>query len=243
MNLKKITNYLPYLAALFIIGFGVAFIIQMTKANKWHDRHLESEGAFKTKNTAYIELKKKTDAEKLKLAQERDVERKARKESDKRIGKIREESRRKDNELIKAKARISELTPDELTNELNARVPDQFTLLELGDFHLTRYGGEQTFSIFIDEERCAEKLKEKDDEIAEFDGKEKSFKKEISKWQKAIESIEDTLAGCDEARLGAIKSKEDLQRAYKAMKWKQFGKGAAGSLILLAVILKICGVI
>jgi len=240
---EMIERYLPYIALAVVILLGTVFFIQTHRANKYYDKYLVSEGDFQAKNEAYIELKKETDTEKEILARGRDEEKFAREERDREINRIKAEGRKKDRELVKAKAKITELTPDELTTQLNSRVPGQYTLLGTEDFSLTRRGGELTLSIFMDGERCAEAITERDSEIEEYKTKEISFNTEILKVEKALKLTEETLAGCDEARLAAIASKENLEKAFKAMKWKQFGKGAVGGGVIALVILKVTGVI
>lgn len=240
---RKIKEWLPAIigvCALFVLVF---FSLQITKANRYYNKYLVAEGNFQALNEAYIELKKSTDREKEILAQERDEERKAREASNREVQKIKAEGRKKDRELVEAKAKIKELTPDELTTQLNQRVPDQFTLLGTEDFSLTRRGGELTLGLFMDGERCAETITERDREIRKFKSNEISFNVEIFSLKKSLKSTEITLERCDKARLAAITSKENLHKSFKAMKWKQFGKGAIGGGLAVAVILKLTGVI
>jgi len=238
-----VKDHLPHIVGFCVIMILVFFVLQWQRANKYYDKYLVSEGDFQSKNRAYIELKRETDRDKAILARERDEEALARRESDKEIVRIKAAGRRKDKALVEAKAKIQELTPDELTIKLNARVPGQYKLLGTEDFSLTRYGGEATLSIFMDGERCTGKLSEKNSEIEKYKTKEISFNVEILNLESALKSTETTLAGCDQARLSAITSKENLEKAFKAMKWKQFGKGAVGGGLLAVVILKIAGVI
>jgi len=238
-----IKQYLPHIVGFCVIMILVFFVLQTQRASRYYNKYLVSDGDFQAKNTAYLKLKGETDTEKAVLARERDEEKFAREERDKEINRIRAAGRKKDAELVKAKAKIQELTPDELTTQLNSRVPNQYTLLGTEDFSLTRRGGEATLSIFMDGERCVVALSERDSEIEEYKIKEISFNVEILNLNTALTSTETTLEGCDEARLAAITSKENLHKAFKAMKWKQFGKGAVGGGVALLVILKITGVI
>lgn len=238
-----VKEYLPYVVTILIIIFGCLWIFQSQRAGKYYDKYLVSEGDFQSKNRAYIELKRETDREKAVLAKERDEEKLAREERDREINRIRAAGRKKDAALAEAKAKIQELTPDELTTQLNSRVPGQYTLLGTEDFSLSRRGGELTLGLFMDGERCTVALSERNSEIGKLKIKEISFNVEISNLNTALKSTEDALAGCDNARLTAITSKENLHKAFKAMKWKQFGKGAVGGGILVVAILKVAGVI
>jgi vacuolar-type H+-ATPase subunit I/STV1 len=231
----------------FIVGFAgivvlVFMVLQTMRANKYYDKYLVSEGNFQAKNDAYVELKKQTDKDKVALAKERDKEKKAREKTDKEISRIRAEGRKKDKALAEAKAKISELTPDELTSELNSRVPTEFTLLAAGDFTLTRYGGERTLSLFMDGERCLETLSEQDSEIEKRKNKEKGFNTTILNLQTDLTKTENALKSCDGARLAAITSKDNLEKAFSGMKFVQFVKGA-GTVVLIYGGLKLFGVI
>ena len=240
---RKIKDWLPYIAIfLLFVGFGI-YAYQNLRANKYYDKHLVSEGEFQAKNKAYLKLKRETDIEKETLARERDEEKLAREERDREINKIKADGRKKDAALVKAKAQIKELSPDELTTQLNSRVPSQYTLLGTEDFSLTRYGGELTLGIFMDGERCIGKLSERNAEIEKYKTNEISFNDEIFNLNTDLKLTEIALAGCDLARLAAITSKENLEKAFKAMKLKQFIKGAGGGALLVVVILKIAGVI
>jgi len=95
----------------------------------------------------------------------------------------------------------------------------------------------------MDRERCVVALSERDSEIKEYKIKEISFNKDRESFKVDLKLSEDDLKRCDEARLAAITSKGNLEKAFKAMKWKQFGKGAVGGGVALLVILKIAGVI
>jgi len=238
-----IKQYLPHIVGFCVIMILVFFVLQTQRAGKYYNKYLVSEGDFQAKNTAYLELKRDTEREKAILARERDEEALARKESDKKIVQIRVAGRKKDAELVKAKAKIKELTPDQLTTQLNARVPGQYALLSTEDFSLTRYGGETTLSLFMDGERCVVALSERDSEIKKLKKNETSFKTDRESFKADLKLTEDDLKRCDEARLAAITSKENLHKAFKAMKWKQFGKGAVGGGLLVVVILKVAGVI
>jgi len=233
---------LHYIIGSCVVIVLVFLVLQWQRADKYYDKYLVSEGDFQAKNKAYIELKRDTDREKAILARERDEEAQARAERDKEINQIRAAGRKKDKALVEAKAKIKELSPDELTTSLNQRVPDQFTLLGTEDFRLTRYGGEATLGLFMDGERCAEALSERDSEIEKYKNKEKSFNTEISKVQTALTKTETALAGCDKARLAAITSKDNLKKAFDSMKVKQFIKGAGG-VALIVVVLKVAKVI
>jgi len=234
----------------YILGFVVVmilvfFVLQTQRASKYYNKYLMSEGDFQAKNTAYNDLKKKTDSEKEGLAKDRDKERKARKERDKEIKEIRTEGRKKDKALVEAKAKIKELTPDELTIKLNVRVPTEFSLLASGEFSLTRNGADRTLGIFMDGERCTEALSERDSKIEKLKENETSFNTDMTSLKKSLKKTEDLLdgpEGCNKARLAAIKSKENLKKSFDAMKLKQFFKGAGG-VGLIVVILKVAGVI
>lgn len=238
-----IKQYLPHIVGFCVIIIIVFFVLQTQRASKYYNKYLVSEGDFQSKNRAYIELKRETDKEKKVLARERDDEKIAREESNKEINRIRTAGRKKDAELVKAKAKIKELTPDELTRELNSRVPSQFALLVAGDFSLTRYGGEATLGIFMDGERCAGALTERNSEIEQYKIKEISFNKDRESFKIDLKATEKLVSDCDKARLAAITSKENLHKAFKAIKWKQLGKGAVGGGLLVVVILKVAGVI
>jgi len=240
---RKIKEWLPYLGLVIVILLCLAFLIQGHRANKYYNKYLVSEGDFQSKNRAYIELKRETEREKAILARERDEEALARQERGREINRIRVAGRKKDKALAEAKAKIQELTPDQLTIQLNSRVPGQYTLLGTEDFSLTRRGGELTLSLFMDGERCVVALSERDSEIEQYKIKEISFNKDRASFKVDLKKTEDALAGCDEARLAAIASKENLHKAFKSMKWKQFGKGAVGGGLLVVVILKLTGVI
>ncbi|TES86686.1 hypothetical protein E3J95_01350, partial [Candidatus Aerophobetes bacterium] len=118
-----IKDHLPHLVGFCVIVILVFFFLQTQRASKYYNKYLVSEGDFQAKNTAYLELKEDTDREKRILAKERDEEALARQERDGEIKRIRATGRKKDAELVKAKAKIKELTPDQLTTQLNARVP------------------------------------------------------------------------------------------------------------------------
>jgi len=238
-----IKEYLPHLVILVVAIIVVMFVIQTQNASRYYNKYLVSEGEFQAKNTAYLKLKEETDREKIILAKKRDEEAVAREERDREINRIRAAGRKKDAELVKAKAKIQELTPDQLTIELNARVPGQYTLLGTEDFSLSRRGGELTLSLFMDGERCAEALSERDSEIEKLKKNETSFNADRESFKVDLKATEDDLKRCDEARLSAITSKENIERAFKAMKWKQLGKGAVGGGVLVVVILKLTGVI
>lgn len=240
---RKLREWLPLIVGFCVIMILVFFILQIGRADKWYNKYLVSEGEFQAKNTAYLELKEETDQEKIILARERDEEVLARKERDREINRIHAAGRKKDKALAEAKAKIQELTPDELTTQLNSRVPSQYTLLGTEDFSLTRYGGEATLSLFMDGERCAVALSERDSEIEEYKIKEISFNKDRKSFKVDLKLTEDELKGCDQARLAAIESKENLHKAFKAMKWKQLGKGVVGGGLLVVVILKVAGAI
>ncbi|MCK4384677.1 MAG: hypothetical protein KAW52_00295 [candidate division Zixibacteria bacterium] len=240
---RKIKDWLPLIVGICALVVLIFFGLQITKANRFYNKYLIADADFQSKNTAYIELKRETDREKIILVRERDEEAQARKESDKEIKEIRAAGRQKDRELVKAKAKIKELTPDQLTIQLNARVPGQYALLSTEDFSLTRYGGEATLGLFMDGERCTVALSERDSEIEEYKIKEISFNKDRKNFKVDLTATEKLVSDCDTARLAAINAKEDLHKAFKAMKWKQFGKGAVGGGLLVVVILKIAGVI
>jgi len=233
----------PLIGILLLVMVGGFMLIQTIRANKYYDKYLVSEGDFQAKNTAYLELKEDTDREKAILARERDEEAQGRAERDREINRIRAAGRKQDAELGKAKAKIKELSPDQLTNQLNSRVPTEFGLLASGEFSLSRRGGEATLSLFMDGERCVLALSERDSEIEEYKIKEISFNKDMDNFKIDLKSTEKLVSDCDKARLAAITSKENLEKAFKAMKWKQFGKGAVGGGVLVVVILKVAGVI
>ena len=207
-----IKQYLPHIVGFCVIVILVFFFLQTQRASKYYNKYLVSEGEFQAKNTAYLELKEKTDVEKATLARERDEEALARQERDREINRIRAAGRKKDAELVKAKAKIKELTPDQLTTQLNARVPTEFGLLASGEFSLTRHGGEATLSIFMDGERCIVALSERNEEIGKYKFKETSFNAEISNLHIVLKSTEKVLAGCNQARLAAITSKKIWRR-------------------------------
>jgi len=238
-----IKSYLPHIVGFCVIVILVFFFLQTQRASKYYNKYLVSEGDFQSKNRAYIELKRETDREKRILAKERDDEALARKESDKKITQIRAVGRQKDRELVEAKAKIKELTPDQLTTQLNSRVPGQYALLSTEDFSLTRYGGEATLGLFMDGERCVVALSERDSEIGEYKIKEISFNKDRKSFKVDLKATEKLVSDCDKARLAAITSKENLEKAFKAAKWGQLGKGAVGGGLLVVVILKVAGVI
>lgn len=240
---RKLKEWLPLIVGICVILVLVFFVLQIGRANKWYNKYLISEGEFQAKNTTYLDLKKETDREKIILARERNEEALARKERDREINRICAAGRKKDAALAEAKARIKELTPDQLTIQLNARVPGQYALLSTEDFSLTRYGGEATLGLFMDGEHCAGALSERNSEIEKYKTKEISFNKDIESFKIDLKSTEKLVSDCDKARLAAITSKENIEKAFKAMKWKQFGKGVVGGGLAVVVILKIAGVI
>jgi len=236
-------KHLKIILVIVIATFALTFLIQSNKANKLRDNWKESEGAFKEKDSDYKKLKKTHDKERADIEKERAKEREARERAEAEIVKIKIEGRKKDAELANAKKLIRTLSPDELCFKLNERVPSEFSLLEAGDFRLSRVGAEKTLSIFMDEARWRDTIGERDKEIVKLNGKNKSFENDIFSVEKALATVKTDLKNCDTALKASEKSKKDLKKMLRSVRWKERGKGAVGGALFTIIFLKLFGLI
>lgn len=234
-------KHLKIILIIVIAAFALTFLIQSNKANKLRDNWKESEGAFKEKDSDYKKLKKTHDKERADIEKERAKEREARERAEAEIVKIKIEGRKKDTELANAKKLIRTLSPDDLCFKLNERVPNEYSLLEAGDFRLSRVGAEQTLSIFMDEARGRDTVKERDDEIEQLKGKNKSFEVDIFKVEEALKKTKDDLSNCDTSLKASEKSKGDLKKMLRSVRWKERGKGAIGGALFAIILMKLFG--
>lgn len=228
-----------------LIGLVVVFVLftwfQTCRANRLEDKAILEEGkAIQAKND-FVESKKKSDKAISDLNSEIESEKKGREQANVEIAKIKKESKKKDLELVNAKKLIRTLSPDELCFSLNERVPTEFSLLEAGDFHLSRLGGELTLEIFMDKERFEDKLTEKDEEISKLKGNGVKFQSEIKSWTGKYDLKVSDLGKCEKALKSSESALDSLKKSVRSMKWKERGKGAVGGALFVVIVLKLLG--
>lgn len=226
-----------YTAALIGVFILIFYLINSGLANRWTLKYRELDGRFDAVNDDYNEYKKKTEKDRVVIIQERDEDRK---KSRDKILSLEDEKIKLEESVASEKEKIKELTADQLTERLNEYVPNEFSLLEINTFSLTRRGGERTLEIFMDGEKF-EDLYEKQLVITEEE--KTSHMKDIGYYELEIMMIDSGWAKCDNSLNACIESKEALEKAFKHAKWKNMGKGALGGSLFTITILKIFGVI
>lgn len=236
MKIKGILFYTLILIAAFIVIF---FLLQSHLAKKWDTKYNVLDGKFQVKNEDFETYKKDSDVEKGILRAARDVETKKNMRLDAKIEKLFNENLALEKELEEEKKKTEDLTGEELCEKLNERVPDEYTLIDAGGFHLTRKGGELTLNLFIDEEKYRRQYLnisalqvDKDKKISSFEKKNVLFIKDLAITEEQAKKAIIALDSCVEA-------KDSLEKLFKHTKWKERGKGAVGGSLITIIILKI----
>jgi len=223
---------------LFMLAL-IIWIITFIAARNQHDKYLESKGAFEVVNKDYSEFKKTAKKEKDDLMAQVNIEQKAREKLESEKMKIETEKKKIESDYEAEKKKTATLTADELCNKLNAYVPNQYSLLATGNFSLTRYGGDQTYNIFLDRDSW----KTQHDKEFEAHGKTKgqlaSSFNEIKLLGDAKTLAEDGWAKCDNVLIASENKNKALEKSMKWAKIKNFGKGMITGGIITTVALKL----
>jgi len=221
------------------ITFLILWIISLVVNHKIANKYLVAKGQFEATEKDYFDFKDKAKVEKADLLKQIQTEQKSREKLESEKMKIETEKKKIESDYEAEKKKTAMLTADELCNKLNAYVPNQYSLLATGNFSLTRYGGDQTYNIFLDRDSW----KAQHDKEFEAHGKTKgqlaSSFNEIKLLGDAKTLAEDGWAKCDNVLIASENKNKALEKAMKWAKIKNFGKGVLTGGGIAVILIKV----
>jgi len=232
-----------YALVLIAISIFIFFFVQSYLSHRWGAKYDKLNNEFNAKNQEYINFKAAAEKEKAELQAGRDKEKQKRDELDVKIAGLESEKKSLAKNLEQEKKKTKTLSPDDLAKKLNERVPNEYGLLQTGDFHLTRAGGERTLNLFLDGENYFANYNKQLEINKVNEGKVSSLEESLKKAEKEIMLSDETLKKCDESLKACDNAKKALEKSYRAMKWRSRFQGAVGGSVLTVVVLKILGTI
>ncbi len=239
-NVKNIVINAVVIAAIAILIF---FLVQSIVAHRWSAKYEAANKKFEELQKDYDNFKTTAEKEKAQLRVDRDKYKQAREELDANIAKLQNEKNYLARKLEQEKKKTATLTPDELAKELNKRVPTEYSLLQTGNFHLTRDGGVKTLNLFLDGESCLEKYNKQLEISQDNEKKIGSLEESLASAEKEIGITEEELKKCDDSLKACVDAKTALEKSIRSKKWKSRFQGALGGSALTVALLKIFGAI